>query len=137
MPKVFTSKSQKIGETGEAIASKFLVKQGYTIIERNYTKKWGEIDIIAEKSKGLHFIEVKTISCVLGNIKDIKYETEKYRPEENMHPGKLKRLSRTIQTYLLEKNVAESKEWQLDLVCVFLDLFDKKAKVSCIENIIV
>ncbi len=60
MPKVFTSEKQKIGELGENIAVKFLTKKGFFISERNYTKKWGEIDIIAEKNNKLYFIEVKS-----------------------------------------------------------------------------
>ena len=47
--KKFTSKSQKIGELGEDLACKFLMKHEFIISERNYTRKWGEIDIIAEK----------------------------------------------------------------------------------------
>ena len=35
------------GETGEALAVKFLKKDGYKIIEQNYRCKLGEIDIIA------------------------------------------------------------------------------------------
>ena len=62
MPKVFTSVSQKTGEMGENIAVRFLMKQGYSILGRNYTKKWGEIDIIAEKERKLHFVEVKSVS---------------------------------------------------------------------------
>ena len=51
MPKVFTSKSQQTGEIGENVAVKFLMKHGFSIIERNYTKKWGEIDIIKEERR--------------------------------------------------------------------------------------
>ena len=47
--KNFTSDSQKIGQLGEDIACKFLMKHEFSILERNYTKKWGEIDIIAIK----------------------------------------------------------------------------------------
>lgn len=49
--KKFTSNSQKIGELGENVACKFLMKHGFTILERNYTKKWGEIDVIALKKE--------------------------------------------------------------------------------------
>ena len=138
MPKVFTSKTQKTGEIGENIAVKFLVKHDFLIRDRNYTKKWGEIDIIAEKESKLHFIEVKSVSCetlptasfrTLPNQKD-------YHPEENMHPWKIKRLSRTIQTYILSKKISEKIEWQVDLLVVYLDLKNKKAKIKVVENII-
>ncbi len=130
MPKVFTSKSQKIGELGEDIACKFLMKHGFSIIERNYTKKWGEIDIIAKDKKGLHFIEVKAVSRVPSKGMD------NYKPEDNIHPWKVKRLSRAIQTYLLERRVPEGENWQFDICAVYLDMVDKKAIVKMSDNII-
>jgi len=135
MPKVFTSASQKTGEMGENIAIRFLMKQGYSILERNYTKKWGELDIIAEKKGRLHFVEVKSVSR--ETLEDVTPETlDQYHPEDNMHPWKLKRLARTIQTYLLSEKVPEEKEWQVDLLVVFLALKDKKARVKMVSDII-
>ena len=151
MPKVFTSKTQKTGEIGENIAVKFLVKHGYSIIERNYTKKWGEIDIVAQKSGKLHFIEVKSVSRLTlpslvtrdlpaqagthqNNV--IRETYSEYQPEDNMHPWKLKRLSRTIQTYLMSNKVPDDAEWQVDLIVVYINLKDKKAKVKVVEDII-
>ena len=129
MPKVFTSNTQKIGEIGENVAVKFLMKHSFSILDRNYTKKWGEIDVVAEKEGKLYFIEVKSVTCeTLSN-------TDNYHPEDNMHPWKLKRLSRTIQTYLLSKNLAE-EEWQVDLLVVFLNIKNKKAKVKVVSDII-
>ncbi|KKP87571.1 MAG: hypothetical protein UR90_C0001G0002 [Parcubacteria group bacterium GW2011_GWC1_35_8] len=141
MPKVFTSETQKKGEIGENIAVKFLMKHNFSIIERNYTKKWGEIDIIAEKSNKLYFIEVKSVSRETLNTfipKSFNDSDERYehRPEDNMHPWKLKRLSRTIQTYLLSKNVDEEKEWQVDLLVVYLCQKEKKAKIKVVSDII-
>jgi len=138
MPKVFTSKTQKTGEIGENIAARFLVKQGYAITERNYTKKWGEIDIIAQKDNKLYFAEVKSVAR--ADLEGIESKgqgsKDEYRPEDNMHPWKAKRLSRTIQTYLLSKNIPEDKEWEVMLVLVYLDLEHKKAKVKIIQDVI-
>ena len=119
---------KKIGALGENMACRFLVKQGFKILDRNYSKKWGEIDIVAEKDKILRFIEVKTV---------VSRETDRYRPEENVHYQKLKRLSRVIQTYLLDKKVSYETEWQIDVLAVFLDLKNKKAKFRWTENIII
>src|SRR3989344_4381790 len=47
-------------QKGENIACEFLKKKGYKIIERNFRKGYGEIDIIAIKDKTLVFVEVKT-----------------------------------------------------------------------------
>lgn len=132
MPKVFTSEKQKIGEIGENVAVKFLMKHSFSILDRNYTKKWGEIDIVAEKDNKIYFIEVKSVSC--ETLDNVLRETSDYRPEENMHPWKLKRLARVIQTYLLSKNL--EKEWQVDLLVVFLNLKDKTTKIKVVKDII-
>ncbi len=135
MPKVFTSKTQKMGEIGENLAVRFLTKHGFSILDRNYTKKWGEIDIVAEKDRKIHFIEVKSVSR--ETLKDVNRETlDQYHPEDNMHPWKMKRLSRTIQTYLVSQKISEEKEWQVDLLLVFLSEKEKKAKVKVVKDII-
>ena len=53
---------QKIGKKGEEIASKYLEKNNYNILERNFRCLQGEIDIIAydKQNKYLVFFEVKT-----------------------------------------------------------------------------
>lgn len=134
MPKIFTSKTQKIGEIGENIATKFLVKRNFSILERNYTKKWGEIDIIALKKSKLYFIEVKSV-CKDSFLVSEETSNE-HRPEDNMHPWKLRRISRTIQTYLVSKKIPDETLWQVDLLVVYLDFKNKKAKVKVVEDII-
>ena len=142
MPKVFTSEKQKIGKIGENVAVKFLVKHGFLILDKNYTKKWGELDIVAERKNKLHFIEVKSVTRNLDTVilhpkmNEQTQATDIWRPEDNMHPWKLKRMSRTIQTYLLFKKIPDEKEWEADLLVVYLDLKSKKAKVKVVEDII-
>src|SRR3990167_4126857 len=134
MPKIFTSETQKIGEIGENIATRFIMKRGFSVLDRNYTKKWGEIDIVTEKDNKLYFIEVKSVAR--ETLNNVNHETiDHYKPEDNMHPWKLKRLARTIQTYILSKNL-EEREWQVDLLIVFLSLKDKNAKIKVVSDII-
>jgi len=135
MPKVFTSENQKLGKIGENIAEKFLMKHGFSIVDRNHTKKWGELDIVAEKGNKLYFIEVKSVSR--ENLENVSHETvDSYRPEDNMHPWKMKRMARTIQTYLLSNNVPEGKEWQVDLLVVYIDKKARKGRVKVVSDII-
>jgi putative endonuclease len=54
------SQHNEVGKIGEDLARKFLEKQGYKIIEQNYKTKYSEIDLVAEKRKGLVFVEVRT-----------------------------------------------------------------------------
>ena len=121
------SPKRKIGDIGEEVVCKYLETKGFRVLERNYLRKWGEIDIVAEKGQLLIFIEVKSVSREPG---------KGYRPEENMHPAKLKRLHRVIQTYLLDRKVPDSREWRVDVACVYLDFSTRKAKVEMLENVI-
>ncbi len=124
---------KRLGKIGEGIAAKFLMKRGFSIVTKNYTKKWGEIDVIAEINKKIHFVEVKTVSC--ENIDFISRETDDYRPEDNVHPQKLQRLGRTIQSYLLEK-CPEDQDWQFDVIAVFFEAGRHRAKVRLIEDVV-
>lgn len=51
---------RRLGFSGERKAAKYLKKQGYAIVRRNFKCPFGEVDIIAEKSGTLAFVEVKT-----------------------------------------------------------------------------
>lgn len=129
------SHNKEVGKLGEDVAERFLVKKGFEIIERNYLRKWGEIDIVA-KNKGItRFIEVKTVSR--ENLMDVTRETFGfgYRPAENVHPEKLRRMSNVIRTYCSEKGIRDGN-WQFDVVTILLDRKNKLAKVEFLENII-
>lgn len=114
---------QKLGAFGEKTIADYLLKNGYQILERNFRKKWGEIDIIAEKDGVIHFVEVKT------------GETRGVRPEENITPHKKHQLFRAIQTYILEKQVSEEQDFQLDAGIVVVDSKQKKVKIRYLEDI--
>lgn len=130
--KTFTSPTQKIGQIGEKLACLFLMKQGYTIIETNYTKKFGEIDIVATKGKIWHFVEVKSVSRVtFGNVSS---ETG-YRPEENMHLKKIRRFCRTVEYYRMANNLNET-DFQIDLALVYIDTEKRAGKVRIMENVV-
>jgi len=127
------TKHLEIGRIGEDIACRYLINKGFSVLERNYRKNWGEIDIIASKEGVTHFVEVKSVSC--ENIGIISQETSSHRPEDNAHPEKLKRLARTVSTYLSEKNLTEG-DWTFDVLTVHVDQNSKRAKVSLIDNVI-
>ncbi len=137
---------QKVGNLGEDIACKFLVKHGFEIKDRNYRKKWGELDVVAKKDNILHFVEVKTVSYETEyesktdlqnkSVRSTSLDNDWFRPEENVHLWKQKRLARAIQTYLLEKKVPDETEWQVDILAVFLDFKTRRAKIRMTENVI-
>ncbi len=121
-----------IGRLGERIAARYLRERGFSVTEMNYRKKWGEIDVIVEKDRIIHFVEVKTVSRDFSKNSSGKGW---YRPEDNIHPHKLKRIYKAINSYLIEQGREDDIEWQLDLVSVYLDIASKQAKVDYLENI--
>ncbi|KKT42081.1 hypothetical protein A2W54_03550 [Candidatus Giovannonibacteria bacterium RIFCSPHIGHO2_02_43_13] len=127
MPK---SEKRKIGDIGEEFTCRFLKGRGYKIVERNYLKKWGEIDIVAQNKDGLHFIEVKSLTWKPG------FQVSEYMPEANMRLWKKQRLTRAIKTYLLDRKIPDETDFQIDIAAVFLDFERKKARIRMLENII-
>ena len=121
------TEKRRIGDIGEDIAEKFLVKHGFSIVSRNFLRKCGEIDIICEKSGKLFFVEVKTVS----RVTDSKHVDE-YRPEDNIHPVKLKRMERTISLYLSESDF--DGDWEISFVTVELIESTKRAKVRFLRD---
>lgn len=126
------SRKRKFGDLGEDIAKKWLEKRRYKILDRNYLKKWGEIDIVAKKGSELFFVEVKTISCI--NLGKDYIDNLAFRPEDNVHPRKLQRLARTVETYLAEKSW--QGEWRISVMAVYLNKEARQAKVRFLESVI-
>jgi len=119
-----TTEKQNIGQLGEDIAVKYLEKHGYKILDRNYRKPWGEIDIVAQQSDELVFIEVKA--------QNQKFE---WRPEENITFHKKHQLSRIVTTYLKANKIPEDQNWRIDVLAITLNFKTKNAQIEHIENI--
>ncbi|MCM8788737.1 MAG: YraN family protein [Candidatus Omnitrophica bacterium] len=82
------------GLEGEEIAARFLKANGYRILERNYRTKYGEIDIVAQKKKGIIFVEVKTrLSDKFGC------------PAEAVDERKLSRIASVANQYIQKKRL--------------------------------
>ena len=120
-----------VGRGGEEIACKFLIRKGYKIIERNYRRKWGEIDIIGVKANIVRFIEVKAVSR--ERMPDISREMD-YRPEELVHHTKLKKVARTAALYMEEKQ--DEREYQVDVVGVIMVESTRTARCRLFEQVL-
>jgi putative endonuclease len=141
--KQFTSQTQQIGLLGETIAVGFLESKGFKILERNYTKKIGEIDIIAMKNKKLHFIEVKAIKNNVSHETQfnkkigVSRETyQKYNPFQNVSYFKMRKMKRTIQWYLAEKHVSRETLIQIDVIAVIINDVKRSARVEMMWNVV-
>ena len=86
----------KLGKYGEYLACKYLEKNGYTVLNRNFRCKFGEIDIIAkdQQKKELVFCEVKTRSNFHFG-----------RPSQSVTPIKQKHILNVSEYYLYINNL--------------------------------
>jgi putative endonuclease len=102
------------GSFGEQVATEYLKKKGYRILERNYAnakgRRLGELDIIAEYDGEIVFVEVKTR----------KWETGAPLPEESVNRVKLHRLEKIATSYLRAKK-KETVAYHFDVIALFLD----------------
>jgi putative endonuclease len=130
----FDNKHLKTGQVGELLVVDYLKKEGFKVLDRNYSKPFGEIDIVAERRGNIHFVEVKTMT------RDIFYvnrgTSDDYEPEDKMHLWKRQRLSRAILVYLNEKGIGEDSDWQCDLYRDYVDQDYKLIKIEVLEDVI-
>ena len=99
---------KELGKKGEEIALRFLKKNGYRLVERNYVCKMGEVDIVAREKDTLVFIEVKTrTSTAFGP------------PQLAVTPSKQMQISKAAWTFLKEKRIENAKA-RFDVVAVLI-----------------
>lgn len=122
------------GDLGEAIAARFVKRQEFHIITRNYRKKWGELDIVAVKDGILHFFEVK--STKVSRFTRIRDRHSGYRPEEHVHHAKVVRLRRTIQSFLAETGKGPECVFNVHVLVVYLDMKQSTARIRWIKNVV-
>lgn len=115
--------TKSTGNFGEELASNFLKNKGYKILERNYRIRGGEIDIVAQDSETLVFVEVKT-----------RYSHDFGLPLESITPWKIKALLKTAQFYVLKIGWGD-EEYRLDFVSVDFSDNPQSPKIELIQNI--
>lgn len=123
-----------IGNIGERIAQQHLLKNGYSILETNYWRKWGEIDIVVQKDNKVHFIEVKTVSHETKEDLDYAVSCGTWRPEEQVHRFKLHQIHKALQTWISENKYIG--EFQIDVIAVRIVPRETLATIKSIPNII-
>ena len=107
------------GKIGEDIATQYLKNKEYSIIERNFREKWGELDIITiAPDKTLVFIEVKTIGYKTSEFENASENL--LSPESNLTKSKLTKLQRTASLYVgaHQELIKDKMGWRIDLVSI-------------------
>ena len=119
--KRFSSKTQKKGRYGEKVCKKFLISQGFQVLEENYTCFYGEVDLVVKKRGMIHFIEVK--SLFVNKQSFVSHET--YNPFENVTEKKIQRFRKAVYSYLRQNKVSH-ETYQCDVYVIYIDLVNKK-----------
>ena len=115
----------EFGSFAESLAEKFLKDRGYKILDRNYRKPWGEIDIITEKEGIIIFVEVKASDSPAP---------KGFEPEKRVNPNKVKRIKRLAQTYIQQNNL-DDRSWQIDIIAVEFNKNRGAARVTHFKNV--
>ncbi len=98
-----------LGKLGEEMAVNYLQKNGYEILEKNWTFQKAEIDIIAKKENVLAVVEVKTRSSIDFGL-----------PQDFVKPKKIQLLVKAINEYVIKKDI--DAEVRFDIIAVNKEL---------------
>lgn len=112
-----------LGNIGESIASSYLEKKGFHVIDRNFRIRGGEIDLIATFENTLVFIEVKTrIGETMGT------------PEDAIDKRKLSRIAKSAEYYkMLHPYLPDIM--RIDAICISLQENLSANYINYYENV--
>ena len=108
----------ELGKLGEELAVEFLQKEGYTILETNWTFQKAEIDIIAQKENILAIVEVKTRSSLEFGL-----------PQDFVKPKKIQLLVKAVNEYVIANDL--DIDVRFDIIAIH-----KEGKSFVIEHLV-
>jgi putative endonuclease len=115
---------RRFGDFGERVAASHLEAKGYAIVERNWSTKEGEIDLIAQRGPNLVFVEVRSRQGRnLGG------------PEESINGRKAQHMRAAALAYGQQHPDAPPNQ-RIDVVVIELDAKGRVMRVEQIENAI-
>lgn len=117
----FAPNLKQIGNAGEDLAAHYLQSNGFTVRERNFRTRWGEIDIIAVKGGEWYFVEVKT-----------RRRRSHGSPLESMPAYRVDRLQNMALTYLTKHGLGETNA---HLSLLGIDCSEGEPQFSFLPNI--
>lgn len=112
--------NRQTGKLAEDLATDALKQKSYTIIERNFSNRFGEIDIIAKDKDTLVFVEVKA-----------KIGAEFGHPEEMINKKKLSKVRHMATIYLNGNSVP----CRIDIIAIVLNPDNSLLRLSHYKNV--
>lgn len=116
-----TKARQSLGQHGEQLAQAHLRQQGYTILSTNWRCAHGELDIVAQQSDTVVFVEVRTRSA---EATDAAFES--------INPRKQEKLAALAHLFL-EAHDLETASWRIDVIAVAVPR-SGKPHIEQVEN---
>jgi putative endonuclease len=101
--------TKTLGAQGEELAVKYLRKQGYKVIQRNYQCRWGEIDLVARDKDTLSFVEIKSRSSSDFGL-----------PQDSVDRFKQERIIQVAKAFMAEHHLNETIPARFDVVAIRL-----------------
>jgi putative endonuclease len=122
-----TKNNKLIGKIGENYALEYFRAKGWHLLERNFSKKWGEIDIILRKDDITLFVEVKTV---------VSHENSSFHPEDNVTMLKQRKIRKMVNTYLWETYGTLESKIEFNVACVYIDRSMNILDINIIKEVL-
>ena len=100
----------RLGAAAEEAACRYLAEQGFRVLDRNWRRPWGELDIVAARGATVHFVEVKAATARYAG----------FEPFRRADGWKMHKVARTARTWLSANRYGPDTEWQLDIISVIM-----------------
>lgn len=97
---------KQLGRRGEDLALKFLKKNGYRFLDRNFYCPIGEVDLVVQKRNELVFVEVKT-----------RFSSTHGSPEEAVNSRKIQSIAKTAE-WFRKYNPQLPEKWRIDVIAI-------------------
>ena len=119
----FMTYQKQIGNLGEKIAERFLEERGYTVLDRKFSTRYGELDLVAieDETENVVFIEVKTRTTGTFGM-----------PEDSITHAKLERVQNAALLWL-QAHPDTKDDWRIDVISIILD---QKNEIRDIQHFI-
>ncbi len=101
----------ELGARAEELACVFLESRGFRILDRNWRRPWGELDIVASLDGTVHFVEVKAS----------RRSVRGFEPFLRANGLKMSKVLRTARTWLTSHRYGPETEWQTDVISVIME----------------
>ncbi len=118
-----TRAKKNLGDSGERVAALYLKQRGYTIVERGFRTRAGEIDLVAQDADGLAFVEVRTRR---GNASG--------SPEESLTAHKRQKLLDVSNQYIASHPQFGDCAWRIDFVAIELDSSGRITRMDLVKG---